>query len=197
MNKRLLFTILPVIFCVGCSSNTKSDDVTKYNELLDEYRSNNDFHTELYIFPENINQGTPLAFLSQSQDGLFSGSYAFYLVMSYEQTAFDVEIDRISQVKGVFGQEAMKNIIHFEEESLYLTISQNGRYEYAMYDADELTIAYVSNQLFSWSTSGIKKEHQLPNITIPKELEDDKNAYNMYYLYRMENGIKVGYYVQE
>ena len=71
-----------------------------------------------------------------------------------------------------------------------MTINKSGRYEYVKYNAETLEIAYVSNQLFAWEESGIKKDHKLEDITIPSEIADGNNEYNMYYYYQED----IGYY---
>ena len=116
--------------------------------------------------------------------------------MKYEESQFNAELERLDAVKAeieipnnVF---KTKNIIKDTQTSQYVTISKNSRYEYAKYNAETYEIAYVSNQLFSWVESGVKEEHKFKAITIPNEIADGENAYNMYYYYEAD----IGYYVK-
>ena len=60
------------------------------------------------------------------------------------------------------------------------------------YNSEKLEIAYVSNQLFSWNETGIKKEYLYKDIKVPAELDEGDNSYNMYY-YRVGD---IGYYIK-
>ena len=187
--------MIPILTLGSCA--IKSDNnVEKYETLYNEMVSNQDFHTELYIFPKKIDTKQVVSFSSKSREDLFNGSYLFYLVMKYEESQFNAELERLDAVKAeieipnnVF---KTKNIIKDTQTSQYVTISKNSRYEYVKYNAETYEIVYVSNQLFSWAESGIKEEHRFKDITIPNEIADGKNAYNMYYYYEADTG----YYVK-
>ena len=197
MKKLIIAPLMMISFLTigGCA--IKSDNnVEKYETLYNEMVSNQDFHTELYIFPKKIDTKQVVGFSSKSREDLFNGSYLFYLVMKYEESQFNAELERLDAVKAEI--EIPKNIVKTKyiikdtKTSQYVTINKNSRYEYAKYNAETYEIVYVSNQLFSWAESGIKEEHRFKDITIPNEIADGKNAYNMYYYYEAD----IGYYVK-
>ena len=200
MLRKSILVLLPALLCsCGFSSNSNIDT---YDEALKAAVDNDDFHTQLYIFPKSTNKGTPTNFAYKSMDDLFTGSYFMYLVMSYDEASFNSELERISGIYGHFPNGETKSIIHYEEESIYLTINRDKKYEYVKYDKDSLEIAYVSNQLFSWATARVDSRHSLPSLTIPSNLDDGDNSYNMYYFYTdepdgMGGTVHIGMYVDD
>ena len=74
---------------------------------------------------------------------LMNGSYFFYLVMNYDEENFNNELTRLDSIKGHFPNGETKSIIHYEDESIYLTINRDSRYEYVKYNKEKLEIAYV------------------------------------------------------
>ena len=194
-NKTLLFVSTLLLSGCSCSSNVRT-----YDDALNEAIENTDFHSQLYIFPESTNKGTPTNFSYKSMGDLLTGSYFLYLVMTYDEENFTNELARIDKIEGRFPDGQTKSIIHYEEESIYLTISRDSRYEYVKYNKEKFEIAYVSNQLFSWATANVELRHKLPDLKIPSELDDGENSYNMYYFYSdepdgMGGTIHIGMYV--
>ena len=181
-NKLILLTLAPITLCCSCAT-TGSTNIDSYSKLLESSINNSDFHTDLYIFPRNTNIGTPKNFSYKRQDDLLNGSYFFYLVMNYDEATFNNELERLDKIEGHFSNGESKPILHYEEESIYLTIDRNNCYEYVKYDKQKLEIAYISNQLFSNLTAKVSEEHSLPKLTIPSNLDDGNNSYNMYYFY--------------
>ena len=178
----------------GCLSKlVKHTDPKDYTSCLESAIKNADFHSELYIFPKNIKEESINNFSYQIRDGLFSGSYFFYLVVNYNQVDFEQELLRLDNIKATFKKGNEKSILKYQEYSLYLTINKDDRYEYVKYDAEKLEIAYVSNQLFTWDKIEISNDHLLDDVTIPTELDDGNNSYNMYYSYEGD----VGWYVTD
>ena len=172
----------------------KRDERTNAEQYLDdirEFRENKDFHSQLYIFPESLN-GEIVKYFCMQQSDLFTGSYFFYLALQYNEETFNSELTRLSKVRSTFSRvNLVKPIIHFEEQSTYLTISRDNRYEYAIYNKEKFEIAFVSNQLFTWDQAKVLPEHTMPSLVIPKELDDGNNTYNMYYYYDGEVGWEV------
>jgi len=181
-----IFPIFPALFCFSCSTTTKSD-VESYQEVLAECIKERDFHTQLYIFPETIEGLEVTKFVFSNTTDLFNGSWLMYLDIKWDEEGFSKEISRLDEVKAVYKTGDVKPIIKFEEKSLYLSISKDNRYEYALYNKESYEIVYVSNQLYDWKDTPVKEEHILPGVTIPKELDDGNNTYNMYYRY--EDGV--------
>ena len=196
MKKPIIATLMmiPLLTLTGCVIKS-NDNVEKYERIYNEMLNNQDFHTELYIFPTKIDTKQVTGFSSKSRDDLFTGSYLLYLSMQYDQSQFDAELERLDAVKAEIeipnNVIKTKYIIHDAQTSQYVTINKNGRYEYVKYNAETLEIAYVSNQLFSWEESGIKKDHKFEDISIPASIADGNNEYNMYYYYEAD----IGYYV--
>ena len=187
----LLLTTLPLLLTSCLGKSDKYDNIEEYNKWLNEAVENSDFHSELYIFPTEIDKESAKSFLYRTKESLFNGSYFLYLVMEYDETAYNGEIERLSNVKATFSNGEVKSVIHNEEKKVYLTIQQNNRHEYAYYDETKHLIAYVSNQLFDWGMTGIEKEYCIEDV--PLEEKDLYDGYNMYYLYQGD----VGYYVKE
>lgn len=197
MKKPIIATLMMIPFLTlgGCATKT-NNDINQYETLLKQSIDNSDFHSELYVFPSKINTENAIAFSYKTREDLFTGSYLLYLVMRYDQNQFNAELERLDAIKAdieipnnVF---KTKNIIKDTDTSQYVTITQNSRYEYVKYNSETLEIAYVSNQLFTWRETGIKKEYLYKNINVPAELDDGDNSYNMYY-YRVDD---IGYYVK-
>jgi hypothetical protein len=197
MKKPIIATLMMIPFLTlgGCATKA-NNNVNQYETLLKQSINNSDFHSELYVFPSEINTENAIAFSYKTREDLFTGSYLLYLVMKYDQNQFNAELERLDAIKAdieipnnVF---KTKNIIKDTDTSQYITITQNSRYEYVKYNSETLEIAYVSNQLFTWKETGIKNEYLYKDIKIPTELDDGDNSYNMYY-YRVDD---IGYYVK-
>jgi len=197
MKKPIIATLMMIPFLTlgGCATKA-NNNVNQYETLLKQSINNSDFHSELYVFPSEINTENAVAFSYKTREDLFTGSYLLYLVMKYDQNQFNAELERLDTIKAdieipnnVF---KTKNIIKDTDASQYVTITQNSRYEYVKYNSETLEIAYVSNQLFTWKETGIKNEYLYKDIKIPTELDDGDNSYNMYY-YRVDD---IGYYVK-
>ena len=178
------FWVFPLILC-SCHRDTRTN-AEQYADQLKECRANQDFHTQLLIYPESLN-GEIVKYFYMEQDSVFAftNDYFFYLVLSFDTETFNSELLRISNVKTIFPKfnNAQKQVLHFEEQSMYLAISRDNRYEYALYNKEKLEIAYISNQLFTWEDAKVEPEHKMPEVTIPSDKDDGENTYNMYYYY--------------
>lgn len=199
MLRKTILILIPAILLSSCGYSSNSN-VQTYEKTLKAAIENPDFHSQLYIFPSNTNNGVPTSFAYKSMGDLLTGSYFLYLVMTYDEENFSNELTRIENVEGHFPDGQIKSIIHFEEQSIYLTINRDNKFEYVKYNRETLEIAYVSNQLFSWATANVELRHKLPNLKIPSELDDGENSYNMYYFYSdepdgMGGTIHIGMYV--
>ena len=195
MNKRLFLSILPifpVLFCSGCNTHTKSN-VEDYLDILKEAREKFDFHTQLYLCPDTIEGTEIVTFLYQETSDLFTGSYFFYLVLTYSEEGFNAEVERMGNVKAEYKNGVVKPVLSYPEQSAFLTINKDNRYEYALYNKERLEIAYISNQLYQWSQLTIlDSRHSMPSFTIPEQYDDGKNTYNMYYYYEGNVGYEIG-----
>lgn len=192
MNKLAFLQILgvfPALFCTACFKVDKKSDVESYVEILKGCRDESDFHSELFIFPESIEGKEVKAFQYAHRSDLFTGSFLMYLVLQYDEADFAPELERISNTKTTFKSGEHKGTIHYIENKLYLTVYQNARFEYAVYDETTFEIAYVSNQIFEWKDTPVEEKYRVPELTIPIELDDKENMYNMYYLYDGDVGI--------
>lgn len=198
MKKPFITTLMmiPLLTLGGCAIRT-DDNLENYEQLLNQAIENQDFHTELYIFPKKIDVNKVTAFSSKSRDDLFNGSYLFYLSMRYEQVEFATELDRLDGIVAIFDLpkdvRKAKTIIKDKKTCQYITINKNHCYEYVKYNEEAYEVTYVSNQLFDWSETGIKSSHKLDDIEIQKNLDDGGNSYNMYYYYEGD----IGYYVAD
>ena len=182
--------VFPAILCSSCNTTQKTD-WESYSEILQECISDRDFHSQLYIFPESIEGKEIIKFVFSNTTDLFNGSWLMYLGLKWDEQGFYSELERLNNVKAIYKTGEVKPVIKFEDKSLYLTISKDNRYEYALYNSDTYEIIYVSNQLYEWKDIPVEKEHILPNVRIPEELDDGSNTYNMYYLYDGDVGIEV------
>ena len=198
MKKPIIATLMMIPFLTlgGCATKA-NNDINQYETLLKQSIDNSDFHSELYVFPNEINTENAIAFSYKTREDLFTGSYLLYLVMKYDQNQFNAELERLDAIKADIeipnNAFKTKNIIKDTDTSQYVTICKDSRYEYAKYNSETLEIAYVSNQLFAWKETGIKNEYLYKDIKIPAELDDGDNSYNMYYYYEAD----IGYYVKD
>ena len=194
MNKHRILPILPVfpaLFCVSCTTHTKSN-AEDYLDILSSCRANSDFHTQLSLFPETIENTEIVKFFYQETSDLFTGSYFFYLVLTYDNEGFMSELERMDGVRAEFSNGAIKTVIKYPDQNAFLTISKGNRYEYVLYNHESLEIAYISNQLYEWNTLLILEErHYMPDFEIPEEKDDGDNTYNMYYYYVDNVGYEV------
>ena len=185
--------VMPLMLSGCLSKPVKHTDPKDYASCLESAINNSDFHSELYIFPKNVKEESISNFAYQTSDGLFNGSYFFYLVVNYNQADFEQELLRLDSVKATFKKWNEKPIIKYKYLSLYLTINRNERCEYVKYNEEKFEIAYVSNQIYEWYKVDISNDHLLDDVTIPSELDDGNNSYNMYYSYEGD----VGWYVND
>ena len=137
----------PALFCAGCNTHTKSN-VEDYFDILKECQENRDFHTQLYLYPETIEGAEIVTFLYQETSDLFTGSYFFYLVLTYSEEGFNAELNRMANAKAEYKNGVVKPTLAYPESNSFLTINRDNRYEYAIYNKDALEIAYISNQLY-------------------------------------------------
>ena len=114
-----------------------------------------------------------------------------YLGIKWDEEGFKKELARLDEVKAIYKTGDIKPIIKYEDKSLYLTVKKDNRYEYALYDKESFEITYVSNQLYGWKDTPVKSEHILPEVIIPKELDDGNNSYNIYYRYEGDTGWEI------
>lgn len=191
-----LFAVIPSLFSISCERDTRTN-AEQYLDDLKEAREENDFHSELYILPETIENREINFYHFVRQTDLFTGSYLFYIGLTFQEEDFNNELQRISNIKAEYKQGTIKPIIHYEDKNLFVTINKDNRYEYVLYNKDTKEIVYVSNQLFLWKDIPVKEEHRLPDITIPKELDDGNNSYNMYYRYEFDGVSTVGWYITD
>ena len=181
--------VFPLLLC-SCKRDTRTN-AEQYLDDLKYCRENKDFHSQLSIFPDSLN-GEIIKYFYMEESDLFTGSYFFYLVLQYDEDTFNNELARLNNVRSTFSRvNLVKPIIHFEEQSTYLTISRDNRYEYVLYNKEKLEVAFVSNQLFTWDRAQVLPEHAMPNVVVPVELDDGNNTYNMYYYYDGEVGWEV------
>ena len=192
-NKTKIFGFLLVfpLLLLSCKTDTRTN-AEQYLDDLKEYREKSDFHSQLYIFPDSLS-GEIVKYVISETDDLFTGSYFYYLVLEYEQSLFDLELARLNEVKAVYPNHnnIVKRIIHYPEQSTYLTIMKDNRYEYALYNKETLQIAYISNQLYDWKELPLLPEHSMPSLVIPAEYDDGNNTYNLYYYYDGDVGWEV------
>lgn len=183
-NRKILdfLWVFPVVLCSSCVTKTKTN-AEDYLDILSECRNNRDFHSQLSIFPENLN-GEIKKFHYQETEDLFNGNYFFYLVLKYDFEVYNSEIERLKKTEIYFEKfNIKKNVLNFDYQNLFLSIFKDNRYEYAVYNSNQLEIAYISNQLYTWDAAKVLPEHSLPEVHIPDEVSDGDNSYNMYYHY--------------
>jgi len=185
-----ILPVFPALFCVSCKQDTRTD-YEAYKDILDECIADRDFHTQLYVFPKSIEGLEVTKLVYSHMSDLLNGSWLMYLAVKFDEDGFSKELSRLDNVKAEYDTGDIKPVIKYEDKSLYLTIMKNNRYEYALYNSDIYQIVYVSNQLFQWKDIPVQEEHILPNVTIPKELDDGENSYNMYYRYEGTTGWEV------
>ena len=173
--------VFPIILC-SCKVD-KRTNAEQYLDQINECRNNKDFHTQLFIFPDEL-KGEIVKYFYMEESDLFTGSYFYYVVLRYDDETYNSEINRIGNVKAEFTKfNKVKPILSYPEQNAFLSISKDNRYEYVLYNAESKEIAYISNQLFTWDRAQVSPEHSMPSFVIPSEYDDGGNTYNMYYHY--------------
>ena len=113
--------VFPLILC-SCKTDTRTN-AEQYLDQIQECRNNGDFHSQLYVFPEEL-KGEIIKYFYMEESNLFTGSYFFYLVLEYDQETYDSEIARLGNVKAEFQKfNYIKPILIYSELNAYLTIS--------------------------------------------------------------------------
>ena len=194
MNKTLkilrILPVFPALFCCSCEKTEKTD-TEQYVDILNECIADRDFHSQLYIFPKSIEGLEITKFMFSNTTSLFTGSWLIYLGLKWDEQGFNAELERLDNVKAVYKTGDEKPVIKYEDKSLYLTVSKDNRYEYALFNKETFEIVYVSNQLYEWKEIPVALEHILPSVKIPPELDDGENTYNIYYLFHGDTGTEV------
>jgi len=185
-----ILLVFPASFCVSCNQTMKTD-TEEYVDILKECIADQDFHSQLYIFPKSIEGLEIQKFVFSNTTDLFNGSWLMYLSLKWDKDGFNNELERLNDIKAEYKTGDVKPIIKFEEESIYLTIKRDNRYEYVLYNKETFEVTYASNQLYEWKKTPVLEEHILPELDIPKELDDGNNTYNMYYRYEGDVGWEV------
>ena len=191
MNKTRFLAVIPALFCVSCFKPTTKSNPEEYLDLLKQCRDESDFHTELYIFPDTTKNTEIKSFYYSHTQDLFTGSFLLYLVLDYQETGFEAELERLSSVKATYKGGEEKHAISYPDQHLFLTIKQEARFEYAVYDKEKCEIAYVSNQIYNWDKIPVDSKYVIPDLIIPEELDDKNNTYNIYYLYDGDVGLYI------
>lgn len=174
------------------------EDESNYEVYLSDLIQNNDVHSLLYIFPSTLKNGQVTEFKYMEQDGLFDGSYYYYLVMNYDEDNYDKEYKRISNLELNYGSTKKTPIKDYIKYDTFITIYNNyNTYEYALFDKENNRIIYIFNQLFNWNEIGLENKYTLTEYNI--DIKDTKQlGYNMYYLYdKYGNGISYDEYIKE
>lgn len=202
MSKKEVFLIIlacgviAVIFSAAIIFGSRflsSDDYEEYNDVenyqlyLEELKNNSDAHTGLYIFPKEVNIDSVEEFRYAHEDGVFDGSYLYYLTVSYNEEAYENEVNRIKKLSVKFVEEK-KNILYAEtgfNYPAYVSIFDgNGTYEYTLLNKEKHKIVYIYNQLFDFKHEGVNEEYTPQDYSVSKDKRDTRSkGYNMYYIY--------------
>ena len=198
LSKLSLVTLLPSILLSSCSMSIRTNsDKSTYQDTYQKYVLNGDFHSELYIFPSEVNIDSIVDFKAMERDSIFTGDYLLYLVMKYDFTSYQNEINRLANIYTYFNRmEARKDILHLEESHAYISIYTSTKFEYAIYNSETLEIAYISNQLFTNKDIELNEKYILKDINIPEDRLDtfgNEKLFNIYYYYEGD----IGYYVKD
>ena len=202
--KKFFSIFLLLVLLSGCVTHRKSGkDVEGYLESYNELLENADFHSELYLFPnENqLEENKILKYSYAQRDDLFTGSYVLYLKLEFSSTKdLQKEIERLGSITCKFMNGLTKNIIRYDENT-FLSIYDGGRYEYAIVHSEDNYISYISNQLFEFAETNIdlKDRKQTFNLTDSQDDDLKPNTYNMYYHFTYDEDLKttIGYYIDE
>ena len=191
----ILLICVGIIFIIYKQEPYEKNDIENYEIYLKELIESEDAHSKLFIFPEKVKKDNVEDFQYLKKDGLFDGSYLFYVIIKYEEKEYNKEIERLKNIKRVFNGDS-KNILFVDsiKYPTYITICDGlDTNEYAMLDKDNFKIIYVFNQLFN-SNNNLKDEYIL-NYTVPRDKRDRNNiGFNIYYYYdEFGNGNMEGY----
>lgn len=183
-----------IIIKVAGSTLKVHTDKENYFLYLNELQKKDDVHSGLFIFPNNINQNDIVDFKYFFQDGIFDGSYLFYVVVKYDKYSLNNEEDRLRNIKVNF-EKTEKKILYEENDfdyPAYVSISDGfSTFEYALIDKKNNQIIYIFDQLFFFDELGINDEYSPNGYIVSIDKRDYKSlGYNMYYLYDKYGGSK-------
>ena len=196
MNKKNILLIIGsfivAILCVIGFMKFINNDVRVYNDremystYLENLRKSKDVHSGLLIFPNSINNLNILDFKYFERDGLFDGSYFFYLEVEYKDD-FNTELERIKNLKVEYSDKVKYPIYekYAFSNPVYITIFDGiDTYEYALINEEEKKITYIFNQIFSYYELGLNGELDPYSYVVPIDKRDyRKIGYNIYYDY--------------
>ena len=197
--RMIIGVVFVFLLTVGADTYDNSN-INNYSTYLEEYKSHEkyDVHSGMEIFPENVDATKIQEFKNIYSEGLFDGSYLFYLVVNYNEEEFVKEEERIKNLsatstyyEGVFNfknpTEVTKYPLYTEygfKYPAYVTVFDPyvNQYEYALFDRENTRIIYVLDQLYEWDE--ISEDYIPDNYSVPKKYVDTPNkGFNMYYGY--------------
>ncbi|SDB56510.1 hypothetical protein SAMN02910298_02916 [Pseudobutyrivibrio sp. YE44] len=130
-----------------------SSNVEEYDKELILTSCGSDLNSALLIFPEKIDSDADVCdYLAEFKSGLFDTDGTLILKCKYNDTSYQKELDRISNIEmticDVNSEQKHTNKIMYDEESFELPayIASYGfgnTYEYALVNDDAKEIAYI------------------------------------------------------
>ena len=185
----LLVSVLLVIAFIklGNTSFKSFYDKDNYLTYLHELKTNDDVHSGLFIFPQNVNTNNITELKYFYQDGIFDGSYLFYVVINYSDEGIKIEENRLKNINVNFG-DTVKKILYASQGfnyPAYVTICDGlNTYEYALIDRVNKRVIYLFDQLFYFEELGLSDDYSPFDYIVSVDKRDYRSlGYNMYYNY--------------
>lgn len=184
----LSFTVLlSVIFVALIGSTIKHKtivtDINKYG-----YFDNLDVLSNLEIFPETIPDGfIDGQYYFEYKEGFLDSECQIYLKCIYDISTYRNETERLARIEETYQGRNQK--IHYNTEDFcqpaYVTVFENdGCYEYALLDEDNLSITYIFLQWIK------EKDIKFPDMYLPHDYNcvvSTERSFSIYNFWDSEN----------
>lgn len=162
---------------------------------LSEYGNFEKFNLlgNLELFPETIPEGfIGGQYYFKYKEGFLDSECQVYLKCNYDKSTYKKEIERLAQIEETYQGKTQK--IHYDTENFhqpaFVTVFENdGCYEYALLDEDNLSIVYIFIQ---WVK---EKDIKFPNMYLPHDYKCVVSTEQSFSIYNFWDNEKGWYYV--
>ena len=187
-----LIVFLSIIFvllvCGILKHRTKITDLNKYGDF-----SKYDLLGNLEIFPQAIPDGyIDCQYYLEYEEGVLDSECQIYLRCSYDVSTYQKETNRLAQIEECYKDKRQK--IHYDTDYFaypaYVTVFENdGCYEYALLDEDNVSIIYIFLQ---WTK---EKDIKFPHLYLPKDYDCVVSTEQSFSIYNFWDSKNEWYYV--
>lgn len=184
----LLSAILIILIGSVIRNSTKVTDLNKYGSFRKYNLLGN-----LEIFPQSIPEGLiDGQYYFEYKEGFLDSECQIYLRCCYDILTYKKEIERLTQIEATYQDKTQK--IHYDEKNFnkpaYVTVFKNdGSYEYALLDKENLSIIYIFVQ---WTK---EKDIKFPDLYLPHDYNCTVNKERSFSIYNFWDSKNGWYYV--